>query len=167
MRCDSVYPILSSFQNQVLEDAVKPDSFEPNGSRRPETILVITDGEPSDKTEVEKVIINATKKYMKRDEDLSITFVQIGNDEGATSWLTGSCSRWLYLFQFGHRYVFVVPSCHVNLSYEIFERALFVFAELDDGLQARGARFDCVDTLTWADAEGTSFDELIRLSIGD
>ncbi len=40
-------------------------------------------------------------------------------------------------------------------------------SELDDGLQARGARFDCVDTLTWADAEGTSFEELIKLSIND
>ncbi len=74
----------------MLEDAVKPDSFEPNGSRRPETILVITDGEPSDKADVEKVIINATKKYMQRDEDLSITFIQIGNDVAATAWLTGT-----------------------------------------------------------------------------
>ncbi len=79
----------------MLEDAVKPDSFEPNGSRRPETILVITDGEPSDKSEVEKVIINATKKYMRRDEDLSITFIQIGDDAAATAWLTGTyaCRR--------------------------------------------------------------------------
>ena len=97
----------------MLEDAVKPDSFESNGSRRPETILVITDGEPSDKSEVEKVIINATKKYMQRDEDLSITFVQIGNDESATSWLTGACSRVFFFFQFGQ--ICAVLSCKLNI----------------------------------------------------
>ncbi len=112
---------------QVLDDAVKPDSYERDGTRRPETILVITDGAPTDRQKVEEVIIRATFQYMERDEDLSITFMQIGSDEDATKWLT----------------------------------------KLDDDLEAAGAQFDAVDTLTWADAKGTSFEELIRLSIYD
>mmetsp|Transcript_15197 Transcript_15197/g.21217 ORF Transcript_15197/g.21217 Transcript_15197/m.21217 type:complete len:268 (+) Transcript_15197:135-938(+) len=55
-------------------------------SGKPETILVITDGQPNDENAVKKVIIDATKK-LKKDEDLSISFVQIGNDGGATKFL--------------------------------------------------------------------------------
>ncbi len=71
---------------QVLGDAVKPDSGQ-GANRRPETILVISDGEPSDKKEVEQVIINATRQYMRNDADLSITFIQIGDDAPAAAWL--------------------------------------------------------------------------------
>ena len=65
----------------MLDDAVKPDAYEPDGTRRPETILVITDGAPTDRKKVEECIIRATHQYMEREEDLSITFMQIGNDE--------------------------------------------------------------------------------------
>ena len=71
----------------VLEDAVKPEGVDRSGKRRPETLLVISDGEPSDRDEVERVIINATKQYMSVDEDLSITFIQVGNDKDAEKWL--------------------------------------------------------------------------------
>ena len=111
---------------KVLDDAVKPDTFEA-GKRRPETILVITDGEPSDRDAVERVIINATKQHMRVDEDLSITFIQVGNDKEAAAWLT----------------------------------------KLDDDLEAHGARFDCVDCMSFEDMQGTSFTELVRLSIQD
>ena len=103
---------------------MKPDSFV-NGVRRPETILVISDGEPSDRVAVERVIIDATHKYMTRDEDLSITFIQVGNDSGAERWLQ----------------------------------------HLDDGLQTRGARFDCVDTMSFSKMKSISFNELIDLSV--
>jgi hypothetical protein len=56
------------------------------GEFRPETILVITDGEPDSKPGVSRVIIEATKKQ-KKDEDLSISFIQVGNDSGADRWL--------------------------------------------------------------------------------
>ena len=112
---------------QVLDDAVKPDGVDSSGARRPETVLVISDGEPSDQKAVERVIINATKQYMKKDSDLSITFIQVGEDETAARWL----------------------------------------AELDDGLEAAGAAFDCVDTIGFKDLQGTSFAELIRLSLAD
>jgi von Willebrand factor type A domain len=51
-----------------------------------ETILVVTDGEPDDRRAVIDVIINATQK-MQRDAELAISFIQVGNDAGATAFL--------------------------------------------------------------------------------
>jgi vWA found in TerF C terminus len=52
-----------------------------------EIILVVTDGEPDDRKAVMDVIINVTQK-LERDEELAISFVQIGTDEAATKFLT-------------------------------------------------------------------------------
>ncbi len=51
-----------------------------------ETILVITDGEPDDRRAVMKVIID-TSRQMERDEELAISFIQVGNDQTATRFL--------------------------------------------------------------------------------
>ena len=51
-----------------------------------ETILVVTDGEPDDRKAVFDVIINASRQ-MDRDEELAISFIQVGNDSGATKFL--------------------------------------------------------------------------------
>lgn len=51
-----------------------------------ETILVITDGEPDDRKAVIQVIIEATQK-MDRDEELAISFIQVGSDPTATQYL--------------------------------------------------------------------------------
>ncbi len=55
---------------------------KPNG----ETILVITDGEPDDRKAVMKVIIEASRQ-MERDEELAISFIQVGTDAQATRFL--------------------------------------------------------------------------------
>jgi uncharacterized protein with von Willebrand factor type A (vWA) domain len=55
---------------------------KPNG----ETILVVTDGEPDDRKAVMKVIIE-TSRRMDRDEELAISFIQVGNDADATKFL--------------------------------------------------------------------------------
>lgn len=55
---------------------------KPNG----ETILVITDGEPDDRKAVMKVIIEASRQ-MDRDEELAISFIQVGSDQQATKFL--------------------------------------------------------------------------------
>ncbi|HEY9672535.1 MAG TPA: VWA domain-containing protein [Waterburya sp.] len=55
---------------------------KPNG----ETILVVTDGEPDDRKAVMKVIIEASRR-MERDEELAISFVQVGTDLQATKFL--------------------------------------------------------------------------------
>ena len=51
-----------------------------------ETILVITDGEPDDRKAVMRVIIEATR-HIDRDEELAISFIQVGNDQTATKFL--------------------------------------------------------------------------------
>jgi len=55
---------------------------KPNG----ETILVVTDGEPDDRKAVMKVIIEASRR-LDRDEELAISFIQVGNDPQATRFL--------------------------------------------------------------------------------
>lgn len=55
---------------------------KPNG----ETILVVTDGEPDDRKAVMRVIIEASR-HMDRDEELAISFIQVGTDAQATKFL--------------------------------------------------------------------------------
>ena len=55
---------------------------KPNG----ETILVVTDGEPDDRKAVMKVIIEVSRR-LDRDEELAISFIQVGNDAKATRFL--------------------------------------------------------------------------------
>ena len=52
----------------------------------PTTLLVITDGEPNDKAAVANTIIEATKR-MQFDEQLAVSFIQVGNDPAATRFL--------------------------------------------------------------------------------
>lgn len=73
----------------VLQDALKnyfqrkaAGKNKPNG----ETILVVTDGEPDDRKAVFEAIINATRQ-MERDEELGISFIQVGSDPQATKFL--------------------------------------------------------------------------------
>lgn len=51
-----------------------------------ETILVVTDGEPDDRKAVMKVIIEASRR-IDRDEELAISFIQVGTDPTATRFL--------------------------------------------------------------------------------
>ena len=73
----------------VLQDAL--NSFfqrKASGKTKPngETILVVTDGEPDDRKEVMKTIIEASRK-LDRDEELAISFIQVGNEPEATKFL--------------------------------------------------------------------------------
>ena len=51
-----------------------------------ETILVVTDGEPDDRKAVMRVIIEVSRR-LDRDEELAISFIQVGNDAQATRFL--------------------------------------------------------------------------------
>ncbi|MGB3695336.1 MAG: VWA domain-containing protein [Spirulinaceae cyanobacterium] len=51
-----------------------------------ETILVVTDGEPDDRKAVMRTIVEASRR-IDRDEELAISFVQVGNDTEATRFL--------------------------------------------------------------------------------
>jgi uncharacterized protein with von Willebrand factor type A (vWA) domain len=55
---------------------------KPNG----ETMLVVTDGEPDDRKAVMRVIIEVSRR-LDRDEELAISFIQVGNDAQATRFL--------------------------------------------------------------------------------
>ena len=55
---------------------------KPNG----ETILVVTDGKADDPITVIRTIVEATQK-MDRDEELAISFIQIGADKEASEYL--------------------------------------------------------------------------------
>ncbi|NJR21807.1 MAG: VWA domain-containing protein [Richelia sp. CSU_2_1] len=73
----------------VLQDALN-DYFRRKASGKTkangETILVVTDGEPDDRKDVMKVIIEASRK-IDRDEELAISFIQVGNAPEATKFL--------------------------------------------------------------------------------
>lgn len=55
-------------------------------SKKKMICIVITDGTPDSKSDVEKVIVDAANA-LEKDEDLSFQFVQIGNDPGAAAFL--------------------------------------------------------------------------------
>jgi uncharacterized protein with von Willebrand factor type A (vWA) domain len=73
----------------VLEDALNSyfqrktsGQIQSNG----ETIVVVTDGEPDDRKAVMRVIIEASRR-MEKDEELAISFIQVGNDPDAKRFL--------------------------------------------------------------------------------
>jgi hypothetical protein len=56
------------------------------GQAKPETILVVTDGEPDDPKAVIRVIVEASRK-LRRDEELGVSLVQVGCDPDARRYL--------------------------------------------------------------------------------
>lgn len=96
------------------------------GEAKPITVLCVTDGEPTDRVALENVIVEATKK-MDADEEIAISFIQIGNDTSATKFLK----------------------------------------HLDDGLTAKGAKFDIVDTKTSDEIENMTMADVLLQAITD
>jgi uncharacterized protein YegL len=82
-------PVGTTNLASVLQDAVN-SYFQRKaaGQTKPqgETIVIITDGEPDDRRAVMEVIVNATQK-MERDEELALSFIQVGSDPQATKFL--------------------------------------------------------------------------------
>lgn len=56
------------------------------GAAKPITVLVFTDGEPDDENALAQCIINATKQ-MDNDNEIGVSFVQIGDDAKAREFL--------------------------------------------------------------------------------
>jgi uncharacterized protein with von Willebrand factor type A (vWA) domain len=67
----------------VLTDIFR--AWRENG-KKPTTALIVTDGEPNDQAAVKRAIIEVTKE-MDADEQLALSFLQIGRDGGAKSFL--------------------------------------------------------------------------------
>lgn len=97
-----------------------------SGKAKSTCLLVMTDGAPDDQQAVANVIVEATKK-MDADEEIAISFIQVGQDPEATKFL-----EWL-----------------------------------DDGLVAKGAKFDIVDTVKIADVENFTIEALIEKAFAD
>lgn len=114
---------------------VLSDIFKQWGARKKagelkngETVLVITDGEPNDRQAVARCIKEVTGQ-MDADPELAISFLQVGKDQAAQSFLQ----------------------------------------HLDDGLEKEGAKFDIVDTKTFAEIEekGMTLTEVLAAAIED
>jgi len=71
---------LSGVLNQAFNEHFTKQPVQPT------TILIVTDGVPDNQSTVKKEIIDAANRINK-DEDLSVTFVQIGCDHNATRFL--------------------------------------------------------------------------------
>ena len=73
----------------VLQDALN-DYFQRKTAGQTkvngDTILVVTDGEPDDRKAVMRNIVEASQK-MDKDEELAISFIQVGSDPDATKFL--------------------------------------------------------------------------------
>jgi uncharacterized protein with von Willebrand factor type A (vWA) domain len=75
--------------SSVLQDAINQyfqRKADGQAKANGETILVITDGEPDHCLSVTEVIVNATQK-LERDEELAISFIQVGSDPKVTQFL--------------------------------------------------------------------------------
>jgi len=75
--------------SSVLQDAIN-NYFQRKAAGQTkangETIIVITDGEPNDRMGVTQVIVDASRQ-MERDEELAISFIQVGSDPKVTRFL--------------------------------------------------------------------------------
>lgn len=81
-------PVGKSDLKSVLQDAL--DNYfqrKAEGKAKPngETMLIITDGIPDEPKEIIKLIISASQK-IDRDEELGISFIQVGKDKKATEY---------------------------------------------------------------------------------
>lgn len=54
--------------------------------KKPIIVLIVTDGVPNDENELMNVIVAATKK-MDKDEEIGVSFIQIGKDTAASTYL--------------------------------------------------------------------------------
>ena len=84
-------PKFGTDMTSVLEDVFLPlVQVDAKGKAvpmpKPMTVLFITDGAPAEPKSTKRVICFATKRIVQ-DDDLSISFVQIGNDKNATAFL--------------------------------------------------------------------------------
>jgi uncharacterized protein YegL len=82
-------PVGATNLASVLQDATHSYfQRKAKGQTKPagETILIVTDGEPDDRRAVIEVIINASRQ-MERDNELALSFFQIGSDAQATKFL--------------------------------------------------------------------------------
>lgn len=74
--------------DKVLAEHLNKYMTAKKAGNNPKPILIacITDGQPDDENAVAKIIVETTKS-MATDDEIGITFLQVGNDSGATAFL--------------------------------------------------------------------------------
>ena len=113
----------------VLEDGLNnyfERKAEGKAQSNGETFLIITDGEPTDRKAVINLIMDTSRK-VDREDELGISFIQVGTDKKATQF----------------------------------------FKALDDDLQAAGAKFDIVDTVTVDNMKDMSLTDVLLNALID
>lgn len=76
----------STYTGKALAEVLNSWFAEPEATRKPMTIVVATDGEAADPQDLVHCIIDASKR-IKNDEELAITFLQVGADKEASAFL--------------------------------------------------------------------------------
>jgi uncharacterized protein with von Willebrand factor type A (vWA) domain len=79
-------PLGGTALHLVLKDVLDNYFSKKMSTSKPLTVLVLTDGEPDDRVTVAKVIMDATKK-IENDDEIGISFIQVGRNEGAKKFL--------------------------------------------------------------------------------
>lgn len=76
------------YMGSAMEECIN-DAFDKDMANRPVAILVLTAGRPSDVEHLDATLLKTVEKLADEHEKcpLSITFVQIGNDDDATDYL--------------------------------------------------------------------------------
>jgi len=72
--------------DRVLHDVIEDHFQRFRNTKKPETVLIITDGQPDSQELVFKEIIAASKR-IDRSDQLSFSFIQVGNDGAAERFL--------------------------------------------------------------------------------
>ena len=85
---NEVEPLGTTATDEALKTILTPEWFvgRKSGVNKPLIIVVFTDGEPNDRDAVAKVIVDAANS-IEKDEDLAISFVQVGKDAAAQQYL--------------------------------------------------------------------------------
>ena len=76
--------------HKQTETVVVSPAVPADPTTKPRVIVIVTDGEPNDETALENVIIQATRRLTAEGlgrEALGISFIQVGTDAQATTWL--------------------------------------------------------------------------------
>ena len=118
--CDKKGTNLSGVLKDALDNYFDRKSKNKN-KENGEVILVVTDGRPDDEKRVEKVIIEASSKIDK-DEELGISFIQIGEDKEAREFLKYIDNG---LIEHGAKFDICHTSTFEEISQKSFEQIIY------------------------------------------